>query len=72
MKPAIERLRTQEEKDQFAASMLNGALKLESDQISDELRNEMTKTAFELFGPAKPIPQPKGPYPSSKPPHTQE
>jgi hypothetical protein len=65
MKAAIETLKTQEEKDKFAAQLMDGALHLDRDQISDNLRDELIKTAFELAGnQPEPLPKPPdGSYP---------
>jgi hypothetical protein len=70
MKSAKDALKTPEEKREFVTKLMEGALGLERDQISDDLRDELIKTAFELTdaGDAPPISAPKGPYPISPSP----
>ena len=63
MKAAIEGLKTPREREEFISRMMEGALGLDNDQISDELRDELIRTAFELVGdkPAPPPPLPPEP-----------
>jgi len=61
MKSAIARLTTPEEKKEFVKTLAQGAFGLDRDQISDGLRDELIKTAFELTDPPEPLPIPPKP-----------
>jgi len=65
MKSTIETLTTPEQKNEFIKHLMEGAMGLDRDQISDSLRDELIKTAFQLVGEPEPMPRPPdGPYPS--------
>ena len=53
LKAAIEALKTPEERHEFVLRLMEGALGLERDQISDDLRDELIKTALELVPKAE-------------------
>jgi hypothetical protein len=50
--------KTSKERDEYISMLIKGAFHLERDQISDDLRDELLKTAYDLLGPAPPIPLP--------------
>ncbi len=56
--PAFAALKTDEEKEQFAAQIISKLLQMGPDEISEELRAEMFKLSFEFIRPAKPLPEP--------------
>jgi hypothetical protein len=60
MKFTIEGFTTPEERWEFVSRLMEGALGLECDQISDGLRDELIRTAFELVKdyPVPPLPLP--------------
>ena len=60
LKSAIDGAKTQDAKNELVSKLMEGAMFMEQDQISDELRNELIKTAFDLVPdhPAKPLPMP--------------
>jgi hypothetical protein len=73
LKAAIESAKTQEAKNEIVSRLMEGALRSENNEISEELRNELIKTAFELVEdlPVTPLPVPPGPYPSTHRPKSE-
>ena len=55
---ALKEQQTPEQKRALIAEMMNGAIFLKDDEISQELRDELIKAAFELTGEPEPLPMP--------------
>ena len=58
LKHAVGSAKTEKQKSELMANLMGGAFGLRRDQISEELRDELMRTAFELAGPAAPLPRP--------------
>jgi hypothetical protein len=58
-KAAVEAQKTVEQRRALSTEMMSGALGLEDEEISMELRDELIKTAFELLDkPVNPLSKP--------------